>query len=1069
MSHGWIAAAVSFAALAAAPISSFAAALTAQQITNDAINQEWSNRASSLSRGKILWLETDGVAIDTVFLYDGVAKNSVQTRPGFFNVETAVFHLGSGLAAGQVIAGWRRGTEGNVSDNGGPPAPVAKNPEGVSISDGCMFMILQDGTNGNHAYKIETNGTFTQISSGIVEQPGNNKGTFGIVSSKCKAAWMFDPKGLGNDPTDLQFWNGLTSTTLDTNINAGAISMADGRIVYVKTVGGFQKIFAVDTNVSLIPFELYSEADATRLIERPQTDGRHVAWYRNSTGATNDQIMFYGGAVLPVPPVAKIELFGSQFQLNRGQLLWKDKASGNISYDDGRRTYPLSIAPASSIERPWLTDGNIVFLGLSSDAGLDKEVFRITGTPPSDASQPAPPMLLTATPGAGQVTLTWDRVLGTGITYNLYIANEPGVTRDNYLSLLGGRKITNVTSPYVVTPLATTDSYSFTVTTVEGASEGPSGRVATATLIGTLTWQAVGGMSSTIFYSAAEDQANFSFVYAGSNGTVFKSSNGGINWTPALTGLSRVVALASDGPRVFANLTQAGDIWRSTDSGGSWSRVVDAPAGLGEGNGSLAISGPNVYAGDFQLSTWNASLSYVLKSADGGTSWAHTPEGPGPSDNIRAYTIAIDPANPNTLYAGGSGNPWIAKSINAGASWIDLPFVPVNGGVYSIAVDGLNPDVVYATTRDKGVFKSIDGGVSWTAKNSGIGVPASGTGFNSSIVIDRRNPNYLHLGWTNGYYYSIDGGENWIAANSGFAPVPFFNGIAVTPARRVIAATDTGLYVLTVGPPPVLTSISPNSDSTSGGAAVTLTGTGFQPGATVTIGGAAATSVVVVNFNTISAIAPAGSAGAANVTVTNFDGRSSTLTGGFTFNAASMAAPTGVNATAQTLTSIQVTWNSVPSATSYQVVRQAPGAVLTTINAGNVTSFFDTVSANSAYLYRVRAVGPGGTSANSSGDIATTVTYDPVAPGNLVQAAHLAQPRAALDAVRQLAGASAAAYTDAASPGVVIKAVHVGEIRAQLDAALATLGLPWGSYTDPALTGATVKAAHFQEIRNRVR
>ena len=69
----------------------------------------------------------------------------------------------------------------------------------------------------------------------------------------------------------------------------------------------------------------------------------------------------------------------------------------------------------------------------------------------------------------------------------------------------------------------------------------------------------------------------------------------------------------------------------------------------------------------------------------------------------------------------------------------------------------------------------------------------------------------------------------------------------------------------------------PNSGSTAGGTAVTITGTNFAAGATVTFGGAAATNVVVVNSTTITATTPAGSAGAVTVTVT-VSGQSGSLT-----------------------------------------------------------------------------------------------------------------------------------------------------------------------------------------------
>lgn len=184
-------------------------------------------------------------------------------------------------------------------------------------------------------------------------------------------------------------------------------------------------------------------------------------------------------------------------------------------------------------------------------------------------------------------------------------------------------------------------------------------------------------------------------------------------------------------------------------------------------------------------------------------------------------------------------------------------------------------------------------------------------------------------------------------------------------------------------------------------------------------------------------------------------------------------APTGVNARATTSTSILITWNAVTGATSYQLFRKGPGTGYVQIAAPTATSYTDsTVAANTAYLYRVRAVNAAGASVDSAPDLATTVIFvdDPLAAGTPIKAVHLAQLRTAVNAVRALAGFGPGTYTDAATPGIVVKAVHVTELRTQLDQAMSALGLTTGGWTDaltPRLT--VIKAIHFQEIRNRVK
>ncbi len=91
----------------------------------------------------------------------------------------------------------------------------------------------------------------------------------------------------------------------------------------------------------------------------------------------------------------------------------------------------------------------------------------------------------------------------------------------------------------------------------------------------------------------------------------------------------------------------------------------------------------------------------------------------------------------------------------------------------------------------------------------------------------------------------------------------------------------------TVLPAPTYSNVSPSSGSTAGGTAITITGTGFQSGAAVTVGGNSATSVTVVSSTSITCTTAAHSAGATDIVVTNLDGKSVTGSSAFTFSAAS--------------------------------------------------------------------------------------------------------------------------------------------------------------------------------------
>lgn len=185
-----------------------------------------------------------------------------------------------------------------------------------------------------------------------------------------------------------------------------------------------------------------------------------------------------------------------------------------------------------------------------------------------------------------------------------------------------------------------------------------------------------------------------------------------------------------------------------------------------------------------------------------------------------------------------------------------------------------------------------------------------------------------------------------------------------------------------------------------------------------------------------------------------------------------LGAPAGVTATATSATRISVTWTPVGGATAYQVFRSS-GSGYALVGSSASASYDDTsVAANTAYLYRVRAVNSTTSSPDSGADLATTVMFtdDPIAARvTVIRAVHMLELRAAVNAVRALAGLPPYAFTDAARPGVPLKAVHVEELRRAVDEAYRAMRLPTNVYAEPLLAGRFIRASHFQEIRNAVR
>ncbi len=125
---------------------------------------------------------------------------------------------------------------------------------------------------------------------------------------------------------------------------------------------------------------------------------------------------------------------------------------------------------------------------------------------------------------------------------------------------------------------------------------------------------------------------------------------------------------------------------------------------------------------------------------------------------------------------------------------------------------------------------------------------------------------------------------------------------AHTPGEVVVTVTNGDGQSTTLsggfrflGPPPTLTSVDPATGGTNGGTTVTLTGTDFLAGASVTIGGRAATGVTRVNATTTTAVTPWGVVGAADIVYTAADGQSATLPAAFTYTQSAPPAVTSVS------------------------------------------------------------------------------------------------------------------------------------------------------------------------------
>ena len=295
--------------------------------------------------------------------------------------------------------------------------------------------------------------------------------------------------------------------------------------------------------------------------------------------------------------------------------------------------------------------------------------------------------------------------------------------------------------------------------------------------------------------SLAYDAHNPDHILLGtSTGQMFASDDAGHTWSrlARLGGddyvLDHISIDPQDSNRIYVSAwsvssQQIGEIFRTRDGGRNWETL---PAMHGKSIRALAL-----YKGNSDVLVAGA-LDGVFRTRDGGDTWERlSPANSADLKNIES--IAVDPKDPNTVYAGTWHLAW--KTSDGGANWQHINKGMIDDSdVFSVIVDHDNPSVVFASACS-GIYKSETAGNLFT-KIQGIPFSARRT---RVLKQDPTNEKIVYAGTTEGLWKSTDLGKVWKRVSN---PEVVVNDVMIDPrdSKRVLLATDrSGVMASTDG------------------------------------------------------------------------------------------------------------------------------------------------------------------------------------------------------------------------------------------------------------------------------
>lgn len=279
-------------------------------------------------------------------------------------------------------------------------------------------------------------------------------------------------------------------------------------------------------------------------------------------------------------------------------------------------------------------------------------------------------------------------------------------------------------------------------------------------------------------------------------------------------------------PLVYYFGGTGGGVFKTTDGGHIWHPITDGQINFGS-IGSIAVADSDhnvIYAGTGESAIrGNASHGDgVYKSTDAGKTWKHV----GLEDTQQIGQIRIDPHDPNIVYvaalghmAGSNAERGVFRSKDGGSTWQKVLYKSDKAGAIDLAMDSTNPRVLYASLwqvvrhpwtfesggQDSGIWKSTDGGDTWSELTHNQGMPKGvfgRIGLAVSPVVPERVWALIEA-QEGGVYRSDNAGQTWTklnGENSIKQRAWYYSQIFADPKNEyTVYAVNTALFKSTDG------------------------------------------------------------------------------------------------------------------------------------------------------------------------------------------------------------------------------------------------------------------------------